>query len=165
MTCNLYLPCTYLPFNNKPYLNPNLNNLNRIAVDTKSGYLIETANYQDVVIANGGVRYDDYNITSRTQTYSTFASLYFGMVNYNAGLVLKPLPEASIYAAYATSTNPVGAELDGSAANYGGLNAAAQIFPPQYNRAKEIGVKWELFDRHCLRRPPCSEPMSAARAK
>ncbi|MEF3367278.1 TonB-dependent receptor [Methylocystis sp. 9N] len=150
VTCSLYLPCTYLPFNNKPYINPNLNNLNRIAVDTKSGYLIETANYENIVIANGGVRYDDYNITSRTQTYSTFASSHSGMTNYNLGLVLKPLPEASVYAAYATSSNPVGAELDGSAANYGGLNTAAQIFPPQYNRAKEIGLKWELFDRHLL---------------
>jgi catecholate siderophore receptor len=64
--------------------------------------------------------------------------------------VLKPLPEVSLYAAYATSSNPVGAELDGGAANYGGINAASQIFAPQRNYAKEIGVKWELFDRHLL---------------
>ena len=58
--------------------------------------------------------------------------------------------QASYAIAYATSANPVGAELDGSAANYGGLNAAAQIFAPQRNRAEEIGTKWELFDRHLL---------------
>ncbi|QGM46230.1 TonB-dependent receptor [Methylocystis heyeri] len=139
---NLYLPPTYMPFG-QAYLT---GNPTRIAVDTASGYVIETADYQNTVIANGGVRYDDYTITSRNETYSTFAANHSGMVNYNAGLTLKPLPNVSLYAAYATSSNPVGAELDGSAANYGGLSAAAQIFAPQYNRAKEIGVKWLLFD-------------------
>jgi catecholate siderophore receptor len=147
LNCNIYLPCTYLPFLNEPYRNPNVT---RIAVDTKSGYLIETANYQDFVLANAGVRLDDYTITSRNETVTTFAANHSSMVNYNAGLVLKPLPNVSVYAAYATSTNPVGAELDGGAANYGGLTTAVQIFAPQYNRAKEVGVKWELFDRHLL---------------
>ncbi|TRL30687.1 TonB-dependent receptor, partial [Methylosinus sporium] len=30
------------------------------------------------------------------------------------------------------------------------LTTAVQIFPPQRNYAKEIGAKWELFDRHLL---------------
>ncbi|ARN80482.1 TonB-dependent receptor [Methylocystis bryophila] len=145
LTANLFLPPNELPVLIQPYrsLNPTY-----IGVDTKSGYLIETANYQDVVLVNGGVRYDDYHITSRSA--STWAENNSGLINYNGGLVLKPLPYASLYAAYATSANPVGAELDGSAANYGGLNAADQIFPPQYNRASEIGTKWELFDRRLL---------------
>lgn len=147
VTCNLYLPCTYLPFPNTPYRNTNPT---RIAVDTKSGYLIETANYQDVVLVNGGARFDDYNITSRTETLSTFASNHSGLFNWNAGVVFKPLPNVSAYAAYATSATPVGAELDGGAANYGGLTAAAQIFAPQLNKAAEVGLKWELFDRHLL---------------
>ncbi len=147
VACNLYLPCTYLPFLTTPYRNTNPT---RIAVDTKSGYLIETANYQDVVLVNGGARFDDYNITSRTETLSTFAENHSGLFNWNAGVVFKPLPNVSAYAAYATSANPVGAELDGGAANYGGLNTAAQIFPPQLNKAAEVGLKWELFDRHLL---------------
>ncbi|MGJ0454551.1 MAG: TonB-dependent receptor domain-containing protein [Methylocystis sp.] len=153
---NIFLPPTYLPFYSQPYLS---NNPVRIAVDTKSGYLIETANYQDVVLVNGGVRADDYNISSRSETgytvsggviQPTFAQSHSTMVNYNAGVVFKPLPNVSAYAAYATSSTPVGAELDGSAANYGGLNAAAQIFAPQLNKAAEVGLKWELFDRHLL---------------
>ncbi|QGM97324.1 TonB-dependent receptor [Methylocystis parvus] len=143
LNCNIYLPCTYLPFTNKPYLNPNFT---RIAVDTASGYVIETANYQDIVIANAGVRFDDYTITNRNETYTTFAANHSFMTNYNAGLVLKPMKDVSLYTAYATSTNPVGAELDGGAANYGGLTTAVQIFPPQYNRAKEIGVKWQAME-------------------
>ena len=34
----------------------------KIAIDTTSAYLIDTANYNDFVILNGGIRYDDYNI-------------------------------------------------------------------------------------------------------
>ncbi|MBG0811297.1 TonB-dependent receptor [Methylosinus sp. H3A] len=147
LVCNLYLPCNALPFPNTPYRNQNVT---RVAVDTKAGYLIETANYEDIVIANAGVRFDDYTITNRNEAYTTFAANHSSLVNYNFGLVLKPLPEVSLYAAYATSANPVGAELDGGAANYGGLTTAAQIFAPQRNYAKEIGAKWELFDRHLL---------------
>jgi catecholate siderophore receptor len=142
LTCNLYLPCNYLPFFGNPYRNPNATN---IGVNTSSGYLIETANYQDIVLANGGVRFDDYNIWNRDTFGTTTAKSHSFMTNYNGGLVLKPLKDVSLYAAYATSTNPVGAELDGGAANYGGLTTAVQIFPPQYNRAKEIGVKWQAF--------------------
>ena len=156
VTCNLYLPCTYLPFLNTPYRNTNPT---RIAVDTKSGYLIETANYQDVVIVNGGVRFDDYNITSRTETLSTLAQNHSGLFNWNAGLVFKPLPNVSAYAAYATSAKPVGAELDGGAANYGGLNAAAQIFAPQLNKAAEIGRNGSCSTGICSRQPPSSRPM------
>ena len=42
-----------------------------IAVDTKAGYLIDTANYSDFVILNGGVRYDDYNIRSAATARTT----------------------------------------------------------------------------------------------
>ena len=77
------------------------------------------------------------------------------MPNFNLGLTLKPLPNGSVYAAYATSSNPVGAEFDGTSAQYGGLAPALngnpnQIFGPEKNKAIEIGTKWELFDRRLL---------------
>ena len=70
-------------------------------------------------------------------------------------MVIKPLPYASFYTAYATSSNPVGAEFDGTSAQYGGLAPALngnpnQIFGPEKNKAIEIGTKWELFDRRLL---------------
>ena len=55
--------------------------------------------------------------------------------------------------AYGTSSEPVGAELDGTSANYGGLNPTSpinQIFGPVEAKAVEVGTKWELFDRHLL---------------
>jgi catecholate siderophore receptor len=82
-------------------------------------------------------------------------SLDSGLSNYNFGAVVKPLPYVSLYAAYATSSNPVGAEFDGTSAQYGGLAPALngnpnQIFGPEKNTAIEIGTKWELFDRRLL---------------
>ncbi|MHC2335244.1 TonB-dependent receptor [Bradyrhizobium sp. USDA 4454] len=130
----------------------------KIAIDTVSGYIMDSANYNDFVILNGGVRYDDYSIN--TSGYSSNGTLgrqsaEFGMPNFNLGLTLKPLPNGSVYAAYATSSNPVGAEFDGTSTAYGGINPVLnggnnQIFGPEKNKAIEVGTKWELFDRHLL---------------
>ena len=123
----------------------------RYTVDTDAGFLIDTANYRDIVILNGGIRYDDYHISSANNT--SYRSAHSGITSYNGGIVVKPLPIASVYAAYATAAEPVGAELDASSSAYGGLAATqnvAQIFGPQRSRAVEVGTKWELFDRHLL---------------
>jgi catecholate siderophore receptor len=129
-----------------------------ISVDTNSGYLLDTANYNDQLILNGGVRYDDYNVkTSGFGTGGVFGQQQaeFGIPDFNLGLTLKPLPNGSVYVAYATSANPVGAEFDGTSTAYGGLSPAVagnsnQIFGPEKNKAIELGTKWELFDRHLL---------------
>jgi catecholate siderophore receptor len=136
----------------------------RIAIDTASGYLIDTANYNDLVILNGGIRYDDYNIKvsgfgvtggNPNPALWNAQEQHHGMPNFNLGLTLKPLPNGSVYVAYATSSNPVGAEFDGTAAQYGGLapflpGNPTQIFGPEKNKAIELGTKWELFDRRLL---------------
>ena len=62
-------------------------------------------------------------------------------------------PITSLYWAYGTSSEPVGSELDGTSANYGGFNPTSplsQIFGPIESRAQEVGNKWELFDGHLL---------------
>ena len=150
---------TFLPFSGTPTLTglPT-----KIAIDTASGYLLDTANYHDLLILNGGIRYDDYNIkTSGFGTVNRVAGTFgqqaaeFGMPNFNLGLTLKPLPITSVYVAYATSSDPVGSEFDGTSAAYGGLapvlnGNSNQIFGPQKNTAIEVGNKWELLDRHLL---------------
>ena len=141
-------PPNLLPFTGTPILTgvPTV-----VPVDTNSAYLIETANYRDFIILNGGIRYDDYNVSAKKAGKSV--GLSSGLVNYNAGVVVKPVPIASVYAAMATSSNPVGAEIDGTSATYGGLNPTAtinQIFGPQQNKAYEVGTKWELVDRRLL---------------
>jgi len=130
----------------------------KVAIDTKSGYLLDTANYNDLVILNGGVRYDDYDIkASGFSTAGVWGAQHqqYGLPNFNLGLTLKPLPISSVYVAYATSSNPVGAEFDGTSVQYGGLAPSLtgnpnQIFGPEKNKAIEVGTKWELFDRRLL---------------
>jgi catecholate siderophore receptor len=133
----------------------------KLKLDTVSGYLLDSANYNDTVILNGGVRYDDYRLNTSgygtvngVSTFGTQAA-EFGLPNFNLGLTLKPLPNGSIYVAYATSSNPVGAEFDGTSTAYGGVSPVLngngnQILGPEKNKAIELGTKWELFDRHLL---------------
>ena len=150
---------TFTPFNTTPTLTGRPTNL---AVGTKSVYVADTANYNDFIILNGGVRYDNYNINvDGFGTVNGMAntrgsqSQQYGFTNYNGGIVIKPIPIASLYAAYATSSNPVGAEFDGTSAQYGGLAAVVnggsnQIFGPEQNKAIEVGSKVELFERRLL---------------
>ena len=133
----------------------------KILIDTTSVYALDTVNYRDFIILNGGVRYDDYRLnTSGFGTVSGVTqfgtqSAEFGLPNFNVGVTVKPLPYASVYAAFATSSNPVGAEFDGTSTAYGGLAPVVsgnpnQIFGPEKNKAYEVGTKWELFNRHLL---------------
>ena len=144
-------------------LNPTLAGLpTKVGIGTTSVYALDTANYNDFVILNGGVRLDDYKIkVSGFGTVGGVPNVFgsqvqqYDMPNFNLGMVLKPLPIASVYVAYATSSNPVGAEFDGTSAQYGGLAPSLngnpnQVFGPEKNRAIEVGTKWELFDRHLL---------------
>jgi catecholate siderophore receptor len=145
-----------------PFSAPTLMGLpTNLAIDTKSVYLLDTANYNDFIILNGGIRYDDYGINVNGYGTGAVAGVFgsqsaqFGLPNFNLGIVVKPLPIASVYAAYATSSDPVGSEFDGTSANYGGLSPVLnggtnQIFGPEKNQAAEVGTKWELFNRHLL---------------
>src|SRR5579871_2378437 len=102
----------------------------KIGIDTKSLYLLDSANYNDQVILNGGIRYDDYKITtSGFGTVNGVANVFgaqaaeFGLPNFNLGLTLKPLPITSVYVSYATSSDPVGAEFDGTRLKLGSPNS------------------------------------------
>ena len=145
---SIYSPVNYLA--SLPNLSLTGNPL-RYGVDTKSGYVLHTANIAELIILNGGVRYDDYHITSSNNASTRSADN--ALVNYNANVVVKPIPAVSLYGAFATAATPVGAELDAASSAYGGLAAtqnAAQIYGPLRTKAYELGAKWELFDRHML---------------
>jgi catecholate siderophore receptor len=145
---SIYDPTNFISGLSTPTLgnNPQIYN-----VDTKAVYLLETANYNDLLIANAGVRFDNYQITSSNNVDSSQDTS--NIPTFNVGLVYKPIPITSLYAAYATAADPVGDELDATASSYGGLSPTqppAQIFGPQRSQAIEVGNKWELFDRRLL---------------
>ncbi|MEJ0049272.1 MAG: TonB-dependent receptor [Rhodospirillales bacterium] len=120
-------------------------------VNTGAGFVMDTANYNDFIIVNGGVRYDDYKISAANNASSRTA--HAGITSYNVGIVVKPTKISSIYAAFATAADPVGDELDATSSSYGGFSPTqnvAQIFGPQKSKAFELGTKWELFNQHLL---------------
>ncbi|BAM89021.1 putative outer membrane TonB-dependent receptor [Bradyrhizobium oligotrophicum S58] len=137
---------TGIPFTTLPSLGTTPT---RYDVDTRSLYVTDTANWQDRVILNGGIRYDNYNMWAGTTAANT-TKLPSDFINYNGSVVYKPLPIGSIYAAYATSTNPFGSELDGTGTDYGAPVPGGTILGPERNKGAEVGTKWELFDRHLL---------------
>ena len=143
---SIYAPAyTFIPFNTIPSLGGDPTRYN---VDSKAFYVLDTANWEDKIIVNGGIRYDGYDLRSSTSARSSTVNSDF--INYNGGIVFKPVPIGSLYAAYATSTNPFGSELDGTAADYGGAVPGGVVLGPERNKAAEVGTKWELFDRHLL---------------
>jgi catecholate siderophore receptor len=143
---NLYSPqYTYLGGFGIPSL---IGNPTRYGVNTSSVYVMDTANWQDTVILNGGVRYDGYNMSASTNAPPAL-KLNADLVNYNVGAVYKPMSIGSIYAAYATSANPYGSELDATGGDYG-APVGAVLLGPERNKGAEIGTKWELADRHLL---------------
>jgi catecholate siderophore receptor len=118
-------------------------------VDTASFYVLDTINWNDRLFINAGIRADDYSVT-REPFGGVQLSRSDLMVNWNAGLTYKVVPNASLYAAYSTSSNPVGSELDGGGEDYGSLTAANQVFRPEKNTAIEAGAKVELFEKRLL---------------
>jgi catecholate siderophore receptor len=124
-------------------------------VDTRAAFLLDTVKLGEQWILNGGVRLDHYSQVetgpvNANANSNPNASREDQLVNWNVGIVYKPLPTGSIYAAYATSSNPVGSELDATGVDYGGLSAATAILSPTKSQAAEVGTKWELFNRHLL---------------
>ena len=118
-------------------------------VDTRAAYILDTINWYDRLILNFGGRVDNSEV-SRTPWAAASYGRQDTMFNWNAGIVYKPLPIASIYAAYATSSTPVGSELDASGDDYGGLTTANIVFAPEKNTSAEVGTKWELFNKQLL---------------
>jgi catecholate siderophore receptor len=124
-------------------------------VDTKAAYLLDTIKLSPQWVINGGIRFDHYERSdsgpaNANPNNSPNGSRVDGLFNWNVGIVYKPLTIGSIYAAYATSANPVGNELDATGPDYGGLAVGTAQLAPEKNTAIEVGTKWELFDKHLL---------------
>nr|WP_286379226.1 TonB-dependent siderophore receptor [Acinetobacter pseudolwoffii] len=130
---------------------------------SKSVYFLDSIEFTPQWLLDLGVRWDDYS-TEQTMTYGARNNAVTGanntpitasagdqvtikndqdFINYQAGLTYKPVENGSIYASYATSSNPVGVDGgDGSE----GINAAIQNLKPEEVRTMELGTKWDILD-------------------
>lgn len=132
-----------------------------------SVYFLDSIEFSPQWILDLGLRWDDYS-AKQTMTYGARNSAVLGnptatppvlptakagdqvtikndsdFINYQVGLVYKPVENGSIYASYATSSNPVGVDGgDGSE----GITAAIQNLKPEEVRTMELGTKWDVLN-------------------
>jgi catecholate siderophore receptor len=117
-----------------------------VTVDTKSLYLLDSIDLSDRWRLDLGGRIDSFTVERSDIAVSREDTL----VNWNAALTWQFWTDANLYAAYGTSSNPIGAELDVTNAAYGGIDAATAALAPERNTSYEIGTKWQFFDRRLL---------------
>lgn len=118
---------------------------------TASLYAFDTVTITDALLLNLGLRYDRYEqkVTTVAATGNTRLTLEDNFLNYQAGLVFKPVPSGSLYVSYAKSTTPPGSLIgEGQEGNSIGTSALITLndLRAEETQSYEVGAKWEFFD-------------------
>jgi catecholate siderophore receptor len=115
-------------------------------VDSLSFFALDTIDLTPQLKATLGARYDTFTIDSsgdfRGAPFRRKADTDFW--NWQASLLWKPSEPISLYASFATSSNPSGEQLDATSSTYGGLGTGEEALAPERNTSWELGAKWEL---------------------
>ena len=112
----------------------------RTTTDTASAYAFDTIELSPQWSVNVGLRFDSYS----TEVMPTNLKNDSRFLNYQLGVVYKPLPNGSIYVSHGTSSNPSGETAGEGAASLSATNANID---PERNRSFEVGTKWDLLNR------------------
>ncbi len=119
---------------------------------TQSVYGFDTIELTKRWLANVGVRVDDYS-TRFTDTRANGFKQYSRddtLVNWQLGLVFKPVENGSVYASYATSSTPAGMLLGEGSETQSltpgrGAGPNADQMSPEKNKTYELGTKWNVL--------------------
>ncbi len=109
-------------------------------------YGLDTIDLTPTLKLSGGLRYDSYKVrnTSIAANGTTVGLANdSSFLNWNAGLVWKPVPKATLYVSASTSSNPSGEQTDANGVSYGGLGSTTANLDPERNRSYEAGVKYQ----------------------
>jgi catecholate siderophore receptor len=123
------------------------NGSSETTTDTRSVYAFDTVELHPQFLVNLGIRFDSYSTESestggRSGPFSGSNDSNF--VNYQVGLVYKPLPNGSVYASFGTSSDPSGTTGGDGRDN---LSATNVDLDPEDSRSFEIGTKWDFLER------------------
>jgi catecholate siderophore receptor len=116
-------------------------------VETKTAaiYAFDTVHFNERWSVNGSIRAENYHThylsVAATGVPSTVDAKH-GLASWKTGLVYKPAPAGSIYAAYAISLTPPGTDFTLSSAAGNQNNPDTD---PQETSNVELGVKWDFF--------------------
>lgn len=121
-------------------------------VITKSAFAFDSMELSDKWLLNLGLRFDDYqtDLDKETSSSSRPAGKFNNdnsFWNYQAGIVYKLQPNASIYASYGTSSSPSGIS-GGNASD--ALNSDIESLEPERSRSYEVGTKWDVLENLSL---------------
>jgi len=150
--------CTSLfnPNPNDPWTGSIVRNHNpaEATTSTKAAYVFDTLTLTPQWLINVGLRFDKYSTETISAINRTVGNAAFGtrtqfsqdndLVNYQLGVVFKPMKIGSIYASYSTSSTPANATL-GQGSESQALNAATIDLDPEKNRNYEVGTKWDVL--------------------
>jgi catecholate siderophore receptor len=116
-----------------------------------AAYVFDTLKFNEQWSLNLGLRLDHYEIASSGYSTGGRGSVAGNfdrektsdIWSYQLGVVYKPLPNGSVYAAWSTSSNP-----SGETAGNGGQEIAANNadLDPEKSRNYEVGTKWDFFN-------------------
>lgn len=117
-----------------------------VTTKTAALYAFDTVHFNDQWQANASIRAERYKTESLAVAAITGArtnvEAKHGIVSWKTGLVYKPAPAGSLYAAYATSLTPPGTDF--TLSNVAG-NQNNPDSDPQKTTNLEAGVKWDFF--------------------
>ncbi|MGC3985299.1 MAG: catecholate siderophore receptor Fiu [Pseudorhodoferax sp.] len=141
----------YTPDMNRPLVTVTPNGASTNGeVTTTAAYLFDTIKLSPAWHINGGVRWEHYRTeylslpATGAATAATSLSDSDSLFTGKLGVVYKPAPNGSVYAAYATSARPPGSDfaLNSTAGNSNNPN-----MDPQKARTAELGTKWDVLDK------------------
>jgi catecholate siderophore receptor len=113
-----------------------------IKTETAALYALDTLTFSPQWEAFIGVRADTYSADTTGLTPERSSDSDF--LNWHAGLVYKPVENASIYASYSSASNPPCEQLDAFSLDYGGCDALVAAMDPVDNNSFELGAKYNL---------------------
>lgn len=117
-------------------------------VDTQAIYVLDTIALAPQWDVNLGLRFDNYE--TKSVGVGTNGNFDLGrrdtFLNYQTGLVYKPLPNGSVYVSYSTSSNPSGGS-SGEGGDEGSISTTNDSLKPEENVTYEIGTKWDVLDK------------------
>lgn len=118
------------------------------AIETVALFAFDTVQLTDRWQVNGGVRWESYDAHYRslaatsTGGAATRLATDDATLSAKAGLVYKPAPHGSVYAAYGTAVRPPGTNFTATST---GTSADNLSLEPQEAFNYEIGTKWDFL--------------------
>jgi catecholate siderophore receptor len=117
---------------------------NHVTNTTRSIYAQDQLTLSEHLQMIAGVRYESFGIRYRNNRSDSTLSRSDAMISPRVGLLVKPVPAASIYANYSVSFLPSAGD------QFSSLNDVTRALEPEKFENLEAGAKWDVGERVAL---------------